>query len=66
MAEGNYTYANDERMVNAMKKKAGKLGANGIVLGEFKDPSTAGKIANAVIGVGGEKKGKVLAVRLKP
>ncbi|MEP7294161.1 MAG: hypothetical protein ABI835_20405 [Chloroflexota bacterium] len=42
-AEGNYSYANDERMVKAMKKKAGKLGANAIVLGEFKDPSTAGR-----------------------
>ena len=64
-AEGNYTYANDERMINAMRKKAGKLGANAIILGEFKDPSTVEKIADAVIGVGGEKKAKVLAIRLK-
>jgi hypothetical protein len=64
-AEGNYTYATDEKMINAMKKKAGKLGANAIILGEFKDPSTVEKIADAVIGVGGEKKAKVLAIRLK-
>lgn len=64
-AEGNYSYANDERMVKAMKKKAGKLGANAIVLGEFKDPSTAGKVANAIVGVGGEKKGHVLAIRIR-
>src|SRR5918996_3098960 len=60
-AEGNYTYANDERMINAMKKKAAKLGANAIILGEFKEPSTVGKIADAVIGVGGQKKAQVLA-----
>ena len=65
-AEGNYSYANDERMINAMKKKAGQLGANAIILGEFKDPSTVEKIADAVIGVGGEKTAKVLAIRLKP
>jgi hypothetical protein len=64
-AEGNYTYANDERMIEAMKKKAAKLGANAIILGEFKDPSTVEKIADAVIGVGGEKTAKVLAIRLK-
>jgi hypothetical protein len=64
-AEGNYTYANDEKMINAMKKKAAQLGANAIILGEFKDPSTVEKIADAVIGVGGEKTAKVLAIRLK-
>ena len=64
-AEGNYSYANDERMIEAMKKKAAKLGANAIILGEFKDPSTVEKIADAVVGVGGEKTAKVLAIRLK-
>ena len=64
-AEGNYSYANDERMIEAMKKKAAKLGANAIIIGEFKDPSTVEKIADAVVGVGGEKTAKVLAIRLK-
>ena len=64
-AEGDYTFVNDEKMINAMKKKAAKLGANAIIIEEFKDPSTVEKIADAVIGVGGEKKGKVLAIRLK-
>ncbi|HET9440291.1 MAG TPA: hypothetical protein VFO52_08970 [Longimicrobiales bacterium] len=64
-AEGNYNFANDERMINAMKKKAAQYGANAIIIDEFKDPSTVEKIADAVVGVGGEKKGKVLAIRLK-
>jgi hypothetical protein len=64
-AEGNYTWADDEKMVDAMKKKAAKLGANAIIIGEFKDPSTIEKIADAVVGVGGTKTGKVLAIRLK-
>jgi hypothetical protein len=64
-AEGNYSYASDEKMVNAMKKKAAQLGANAIIIGEFKDPSTVEKIADAVVGVGGTKTGKVLAIRLK-
>lgn len=64
-AEGNYEVATDEKMINAMKKKAAKYGANAIILGEFKDPSTVEKIADAVVGVGGTKTGKVLAIRLK-
>jgi hypothetical protein len=65
-AQGDHSWANDERMVNAMRKRAAKLGANGIIIGEFKDPSTAEKIASAVIGVGGERKGRVLAIRMMP
>lgn len=64
-AEGNYTYANDERMIDAMKKKAAKLGANAIILGEFKDHRPWKRLADAVVGVGGEKTAKVLAIRLK-
>jgi hypothetical protein len=64
-AEGNYSVATDEKMINAMKKKAAKYGANAIIIGEFKDPSTVEKIADAVVGVGGTKTGKVLAIRLK-
>jgi uncharacterized lipoprotein YajG len=64
-AEGNYTVATDEKMIDAMKKRAAKMGANAIIIGEFKDPSTVEKIADAVVGVGGTKTGKVLAIRLK-
>lgn len=64
-AQGDYTVVDDEKMIKAMKKKAAKLGANGLILGEFKDPSTAGKVTQALLGVGGERKGKVLAIRLK-
>jgi len=64
-AEGDYSVIHDDDMIKAMKKKAGKLGANGLILGEFKDPSTAGKVTQALLGVGGERKGKVLAIRLE-
>lgn len=63
-AEGDYNMVDNPKMVDAMKKKAGKLGANAIILGEFKEPSTAGKVAQALVGVGGERKGQVVAIRL--
>jgi hypothetical protein len=65
-AEGNYNFADNEDMIAAMRKKAAKLGANALILGEFKDPSLVGKVADHFIGVGGERKGTVIAIRLVP
>ncbi len=65
-AEGDYNSVNTEKMIKAMKKKAARLGADALILGEFKDPSTGARIAHAVFGVGGERKGKVIAIRLLP
>ncbi len=63
-SEGQYDQVSYEEMVTAMKKKAGKLGANAIILGEFKDPSAIGVVAQHVLGVGGERKANVIAIRL--
>ncbi len=65
-AEGDYQSVDAEKMIKAMKKKAAKLGANALILGEFRDPSTGAKVANAIFGVGGERKGRVIAIRLLP
>ena len=55
----------DARKWSGYIDDAEKRGANAIIIGEFKDPSTVDKIADAVVGVGGTKTGKVLAIRLK-
>ncbi len=63
-AEGDYDSVNQEKMIKVMKKKAAKLGANALVLGEFKEPSTGEKVAKHILGIGGERRGRVLAIRL--
>lgn len=60
---GEATWTNEEKMYNSMRKKAGQLGANGILLDAMSEPSAGAKVAAAVFGVGGaERKGKAIAI----
>ena len=59
---GDADLTSEEGMVNSQRKKAAKLGANGIILGEQKDPSTGAKIADAFLGTGADRKGKSIAI----
>ena len=64
---GEATWTNEEKMFNSMRKKAAKLGANGIVLDAMSEPSAGAKVAAAVFGVGGaERKGKAIAIYVFP
>jgi hypothetical protein len=51
-------------MANSQRKKAAKLGANGIILGDQKDPSTGAKLAQAFFGTSADRKGKSVAIYL--
>jgi len=45
-----------------MRKEAGKLGANGIILDSLSEPSAGAKIAGAFHGTGAQRTGKVIAI----
>ena len=60
---GDVDYTNESEMVAKAKEEAAKIGANGIILGETKEPSTGAKIAGEVFGVSAERKGQVVAIR---
>lgn len=59
---GDADLTSEEGMVNSQRKKAAKLGANGIILGEQRDPSTGAKIAQAFLGTSADRKGKSVAI----
>lgn len=63
-ATGNTDWTSQTGMLKAMRKKAGKLGANGILLPAISEPGAATKIAGAVLGIGSERKGNVIAIRI--
>jgi S1-C subfamily serine protease len=66
-ATGDSLWTNEEHMYNSLRKKAAKLGANGVILGGMHEPGAATKAAMAVLfGVGGERKGKALAIYVRP
>lgn len=52
----------ENRMLESMRKKAGELGANGIILDAISEPSAGAKIAGAFLGTGAERKGKAVAI----
>ncbi len=52
-------------LIEKMKKKAAELGANGIILGQFKEATTGQKVAQALLWTSANNKYEAIAVRLK-
>jgi hypothetical protein len=65
-AEGPHDWTSQRDLVDKVRKAAGKVGANGIILEEIKEPSTAAKIAGAVLDVPVERTGSVVAIVFRP
>ena len=64
---GESMWTNEEKMFNSMRKKAGELGANAVILDAISEPSAGAKVASAVFGVGGaQRKGKAIAIFVLP
>ncbi len=63
---GEESWADEPKMIKACRKKAGEIGANGIILGPIEDASTAAVIAKELLGTPAKRKGEVVAVRLHP
>jgi hypothetical protein len=59
---GTRMYTNEESMIGNQRKKAAELGANGLVLGANKDPSTGAVIASSLGFGSANRKGDALAV----
>ena len=61
-AEGDVDTTDKAQMFEAARRRAGKLGANAIVLNEMRDPSTGTRVASAVFNVPANRKGQILAL----
>ena len=65
-AKGEASWTNEEKMFNSMRKKAGEMGANGIILDAIIEPGAGTKVAGAILGTGAERKGKAIAIYVFP
>jgi len=66
-AKGDSLWTEEEQMYKEMKKKAGKLGANAIILDAMSEPSQATQVVSYwLLGVGGQRRGKALAIYVLP
>lgn len=63
-AEGDTDVTDERQMIDAARKKAGQLGANAIVLGEFREPRFSTRVAAAVLDLPTSRKAQFLAVRV--
>jgi hypothetical protein len=63
---GSSGWTTEAGMFNSMKKMAGSLGANAIILDAVSEPSAGAKIAAAFLGTSAERKGKAIAIFIFP
>ena len=63
-SEGNTTWTSRSKMLESMRKKAGEMGANAILMPAIDEPSAGAKIAGAVFGTGATRRGEVIALRI--
>jgi hypothetical protein len=67
VSTGSALWTDETQMWDSMKKKAGKMGANAIILDATSEPSAGAKVAAAFLGVGGaDRKGKAIAIYVYP
>ncbi len=63
-ATGSGEWTNQSEMLEAMRRKAGELGGNGVLLPRVDEPSAGAKVAAAFLGTGTQRKGNAVAVRV--
>jgi len=61
-SKGGSDVTSESGMINSQRKKAAELGANGLILGTMKDPSTGAKIASSIFGTSANRKGNPVAI----
>ena len=63
-ATGSGSFTDQSKMLDAMRKKAGKIGANAILLPKINEPGAGAKVAAAIFGTDTQRKGNAVAVRI--
>lgn len=61
-ATGSTAHTNEQQMYEAMKKRAAKIGANGILFQPIDEPGQGAKIAGALLGTGTNRKAEMVAI----
>ena len=61
-ATGESNWTNESGMLESMRRKAGDLGANGIILDAINEASAGAKVAGAIFGTGTQRKGRSIAI----
>lgn len=61
-SKGESNWSSEAQMMESMREKAAKYGANGIILDNIDEPSALSKVIGHVAKTGTQRKGKALAI----
>jgi hypothetical protein len=65
-AKGDYAMTSESQMYEGMRKKAAKMGANGVILDAVSEPTTGQRVAQAFLGTPASRKGQAVAIYIDP
>jgi hypothetical protein len=65
-AEGDAGMTNRPQMLAAARRRAGKVGANVLLIREVREPATSTSVAAVVFGTPADRRGEMLALRCPP
>ena len=58
-------WTSQTKIIESMRKKAGELGANAILMPSINEPGAEAKVAGEYLGTGAERRGNVIAIFIK-
>ncbi len=61
-AQGDVNLTNEAQMIRKAQKEAAELGANGIILGGFKEPNAVISVASAILNFTPDRRGEMVAI----
>ncbi|HEY9450182.1 MAG TPA: hypothetical protein VIQ74_05605 [Gemmatimonadaceae bacterium] len=61
-SKGDVDYTDEKQMYNSIRKKAGEVGANGVILGSTNEPGAGAKVAHALFGTSANRKSTAVAI----
>lgn len=63
-ARSDAGWTDETGLIRAMRKRAAKLGANAIIIGDISDPTTLERVAEVLTDYEPQRRGRAVAIRL--
>jgi hypothetical protein len=63
-ARSDASWADETDLIRAMRNPAARLGANGLIVGEVRDPTTLERVAEVLTEYEAQRRGRAVAIRL--
>lgn len=65
-AEGDHAATDQARLFKKVRKEAARVGANGVLIQQVKEPGTAAKVAQVVLGLEADRQAEMIAIYVPP